>query len=631
MPATKTSKKAAATASPVPPKKGGKKDDQLELGCTMDVQCDAYVPHGDIEPDPANPRTDADDELRASIKARGIQEPLIARPHPEKNNKWMIVNGERRWRGSAGVQAEIPINIRYDLERRGDRLLIQMTTNAHRPMNALDEAKAFRDIMADKGWSQNKLAEELGVPRSTIGDRVRLLELPPVWLAMIENGAVLPSSAPAIHRLVKDATPDMHVSAAGVVALMVGDRDGEPLELKAFEAAIAGHFAPPVTSRAPVSGSGTASSLHDRDVDDDGADDEQVSPVLDPEIAKAHALAQQIEASSDKKAKALRATLHAMPFWENFRYARSGAPDHSPRSPEAFWALVTYMGEHTRVGAMGWESAKAVALADEYGFPVITAEIWRNAPVWFAAASSAQSTAIHEFETMAGFRLRVEAGDLLGSAWGDTHEDQLEQIRKNVAAARRRMIDALVTWGLKANRAEGEVDRYIARIAESAQLNAVRQAERVRQADDKARHDEALKPEREKAKLREEAEGLTDTRLLDAIVQHRLSIDVDDGGWVHVGSSDGSTAKSGDIRIVLRGAIARAVPAVVGDDAPIDDGECAVCSGSGHNPAVDGELCRECGGTGRTDDVGGEGEDLVGAAAESGSGHADEDDEDDEA
>ena len=161
-----------------------------------------YLPRNTIHPDPDQPRVHPDDELRASIEVQGIIQPITVRPHPELPDEWLLVDGERRWRGAATADA-IPCRIRLDLEDPEDRLITQLTANTGKPLSPIEQARAFKKILDEsESLSQAELAKRLGIPRSTIGDRIRLMELHPVWLKSLESGELQPSHAPVLHRLV---------------------------------------------------------------------------------------------------------------------------------------------------------------------------------------------------------------------------------------------------------------------------------------------------------------------------------------------------------------------------------------------------------------------------------------------
>ncbi len=149
----------------------------------------SYLARATIHPDPDQPRTEADDELKASIARHGILEPIIVRPHPSILTEWMIVNGERRWQGSAGVLEELPCMIRHDQEDDAQRLVTQLVANTGKPLDPIEEARAFKQLLDRSNGTVQDLADALGRPRTTISERVSLLELGP-WVPMIEAGAV---------------------------------------------------------------------------------------------------------------------------------------------------------------------------------------------------------------------------------------------------------------------------------------------------------------------------------------------------------------------------------------------------------------------------------------------------------
>lgn len=159
---------------------------------TMHLQIQ-YLPRTLVDPDPEQPRVEmtAGDlaELRETIQQRGIGAPIVVRQHPAVPGRYMLINGERRWAASAGVQEMLPCIIRGDMENEVDRLLAQLDANLGVPLTTLEEARAYVRLMTLTGQSQNQIARFRGVPRSTINDRVRLLELG-AWVPLIEDGTI---------------------------------------------------------------------------------------------------------------------------------------------------------------------------------------------------------------------------------------------------------------------------------------------------------------------------------------------------------------------------------------------------------------------------------------------------------
>lgn len=142
-----------------------------------------------IAPNPDQPRrtfTEAAlDDLTNSIREKGIIQPLILRRNPRDPDGYEIVAGERRWRAAQRAQLhEVPAIIREfdDVEV----LEIALIENIQRDdLNAIEEARAFRQLMDRFGHTQEKLAEALGKSRSHIANMLRLLNLPEEILQLV--------------------------------------------------------------------------------------------------------------------------------------------------------------------------------------------------------------------------------------------------------------------------------------------------------------------------------------------------------------------------------------------------------------------------------------------------------------
>jgi ParB family chromosome partitioning protein len=142
-----------------------------------------------IKPNPANIRTDLGDltELAASIAARGVQQPLILRPHPTLSGMFIIIDGERRWTaaGMAGVD-EVPVWIRPAQgaeEDTADMLVAAMRSG----LNPMDRAAGFGKLRA-KGWSLARIAHRTGYSQATVSASLALLGLSPADQAKIRRG-----------------------------------------------------------------------------------------------------------------------------------------------------------------------------------------------------------------------------------------------------------------------------------------------------------------------------------------------------------------------------------------------------------------------------------------------------------
>lgn len=140
------------------------------------------LPVAFLRPNPANPRkafnTDDLDDLTASVKERGVVQPLIVRPLPGETDIYEIIAGERRWRASqkAGLH-DVPVIVREASDK--ESLEIAIIENVQRAdLNALEEARGYRQLMDQYGYSQNEMAEVIGKSRPHIANTLRLLNLP---------------------------------------------------------------------------------------------------------------------------------------------------------------------------------------------------------------------------------------------------------------------------------------------------------------------------------------------------------------------------------------------------------------------------------------------------------------------
>jgi ParB family transcriptional regulator, chromosome partitioning protein len=160
------------------------------------------VPIDRINPNPDQPRRrfaqTALDELAASIREKGVIQPLIVRPDPNRPDAYQIVAGERRWRAAQQVQLhELPVVIR-DLDDI-EVLEIAIIENVQRAdLNAMEEAQGYRQLIDRFGHTQEKLAQALGKSRSHIANMMRLLALPEEIQDLVRGGQLTAGHARAL-------------------------------------------------------------------------------------------------------------------------------------------------------------------------------------------------------------------------------------------------------------------------------------------------------------------------------------------------------------------------------------------------------------------------------------------------
>lgn len=124
-------------------------------------------------------------ELAQSIKAHGVIQPIIV---VKKNNRYMIVSGERRFRASkmAGLK-EIPAIVRQYTD--SEIAEIALIENLQREdLNPIESAKAIKELIENFNLTQEDVSDRIGKSRSAVANTLRLLSLEPEVIQFIESG-----------------------------------------------------------------------------------------------------------------------------------------------------------------------------------------------------------------------------------------------------------------------------------------------------------------------------------------------------------------------------------------------------------------------------------------------------------
>ncbi|MDR0807960.1 MAG: ParB/RepB/Spo0J family partition protein [Gemmobacter sp.] len=137
------------------------------------------------------------EDLAASIRRKGILQPIIVRSIPDTDS-YEIVAGERRWRAAQIAQLhEVPVIIRDFNDQ--EVLEIALIENIQRAdLNAIEEATAYRQLMDRFNHTQEQLAVALSKSRSHIANLLRLLSLPEDVKGLVKNGALSAGHARAL-------------------------------------------------------------------------------------------------------------------------------------------------------------------------------------------------------------------------------------------------------------------------------------------------------------------------------------------------------------------------------------------------------------------------------------------------
>ena len=166
---------------------------------TAGMRPDSTLPIDEIHPNKGQPRKrfkeDELEELADSIRQNGVLQPLLVR---KVGSSYEIVAGERRYQAALRVGLkELPVIIR---EISDDEVFkLALIENLQRSdLSPLEEANGYRQLIKEKGLTQEELAKILSKSRSTITNTLRLLDLPEEVQRLVEEGELTAGHARAI-------------------------------------------------------------------------------------------------------------------------------------------------------------------------------------------------------------------------------------------------------------------------------------------------------------------------------------------------------------------------------------------------------------------------------------------------
>lgn len=166
---------------------------------TAGMRPDSTLSVKEIQPNKGQPRKrfKAEElaELTDSIKQNGILQPLLVR---RSGDHYEIVAGERRYQAArAAGLTEVPVVIREISD--DDVFKLALIENLQRSdLTPLEEARGYRQLIKDKGLTQEELAKILSKSRSAITNTIRLLDLPKEVQELVDEGNLSAGHARAI-------------------------------------------------------------------------------------------------------------------------------------------------------------------------------------------------------------------------------------------------------------------------------------------------------------------------------------------------------------------------------------------------------------------------------------------------
>jgi ParB family chromosome partitioning protein len=173
-----------------------------EIGAIERARGQRKVPVEFLRPNARNPRkafAEAElEDLAASVRERGILQPIIVRSIPGMIDAYEIIAGERRWRAAQRAELhDVPVILVEANDR--EALEIAIVENVQRAdLNAMEEAAGYERLIAEFDYTQNDLAKVIGKSRSHVANTLRLSKLPEPVKQLVSDGAVSAGHARAL-------------------------------------------------------------------------------------------------------------------------------------------------------------------------------------------------------------------------------------------------------------------------------------------------------------------------------------------------------------------------------------------------------------------------------------------------
>ena len=125
------------------------------------------------------------EELTASIKERGIIQPIVVRASEDQEGKYEIIAGERRWQAAqnAGLHEVPVIVIEADNLKSLEFAIVENVQR--KDLNPIEEAEGYKRLIDDFQYDQDKVSKFIGKSRAHISNCLRLLSLPKEVMELI--------------------------------------------------------------------------------------------------------------------------------------------------------------------------------------------------------------------------------------------------------------------------------------------------------------------------------------------------------------------------------------------------------------------------------------------------------------
>jgi len=203
-----------------------------ELTQSTTTHVGRMIPIDKLDPNPDQPRTEIGDltELTASIREKGVLEPLLVKPMPL--GRWMIIAGERRWRSATAARlTEVPC-IEMDVDDSAVAEIALIENMQRKDLTPWEEADGLRALCERFGYTHEDVARKVGKSRSTVTEALSIASIPDSIRKICRESEI--TSKSLLLQIVRQPDDESMRSMAEQIASEGLTRDGARKARRAF-------------------------------------------------------------------------------------------------------------------------------------------------------------------------------------------------------------------------------------------------------------------------------------------------------------------------------------------------------------------------------------------------------------
>jgi ParB family transcriptional regulator, chromosome partitioning protein len=203
-----------------------------ELTQSTTTHVGRMIPIDRLDANPDQPRTEIGDltELTASIKEKGVLEPLLVKPM--HLGRWMIIAGERRWRSAtAAGLTEMPC-IEMDVDDSAVAEIALIENMQRKDLTPWEEADGLRALCERFGYTHEDVARKVGKSRSTVTEALSIASIPDSIRQICRESEI--TSKSLLLQIVRQPDDESMRSMAEQIASEGLTRDGARKARRAF-------------------------------------------------------------------------------------------------------------------------------------------------------------------------------------------------------------------------------------------------------------------------------------------------------------------------------------------------------------------------------------------------------------